>query len=163
MASTGGEVGVADRRTARLAVEILEEFGVRAKFLRSSAELADVADDHAHSTVGGAHNPAQSDVLVAVLTQIAHFVAILGKAEQREAALGVGEIGRADVEEANAVGEFDKRVYMGGDADILVGLFRGFVDREAGFAGQLDWDRIRCLSSGLRSSQCWHQGEYQSR
>ena len=44
-----------------------------------------------------------------------------------------GVCGRADIEEARAVGEFDDVVDVGGDADVFVEEFGGLVGGEAGF------------------------------
>ena len=58
MASRGSEIRIAHRHPVRLAVEVAQQFGVGFELFRASAELAYVADYHAHPAVHGSYGSA---------------------------------------------------------------------------------------------------------
>lgn len=84
-----------------------------------------MAENDAHPAVGGANDTAYVYILIAVVGKVADFSAVRRQAEDSEAALGIGEIGRAGVEKAGTVGEFDDVKDVGADANVFVGLLGG--------------------------------------
>jgi hypothetical protein len=63
-------------------------------------------------------------VLIAIAAEVADFATVNGEADYGKAALIIGQVGWADVQETRTVQEFDDVVNMGPDADILIELNR---------------------------------------
>ena len=126
------KVWIGDGRALLIGREAAGEQGIGLEFGRATVELADMAQDDAGAAVHGADDAADANVHVFVFAEFAYLVVIFPVADEGEAAEIVFGIGRADIEEAGAVGELDDVVDVGGDADFLVEVFGGLVGGDAG-------------------------------
>jgi hypothetical protein len=166
----GAEVGVADGEVVGGGVEIAKEAGVWAKFFGAALELAGMGEVDSHAAVHGPEGATELDVHTGEAAEVADFFAIGGEAEEDEAAAGVGDGGRADVEEAGAVCELDDLVDVGCDADVLIdgsGVDRGWLSGGVGRVitgagwvcdqccyGMAGWARSRFAGCGLGGVGC---------
>ena len=103
MVARGSEVGILDRGTRRFAVKVVEKARVGAEFRRSTIELANVAQNDTHASMGGEDHSAKVNLLISEAVQVAYRFAVGGGTKDGKAALLVGRTGRANVQEACAV------------------------------------------------------------
>jgi hypothetical protein len=152
------EIWVVDRHPVGLAIEVSEQARVRPELFRTSAELSHVTDHDAYAAVHGADCAAHFDVLVAIAAQVANIVAVCAEAEQGEAALLIGQVGGADIQEAGSIGQFydvvDVSAYAHVLVDILARLRGSLGDWDTGSAGMLALLRSR-RGSALRLRYWW--------
>jgi len=95
-------------------------------------ELASVTQDHSGATVHGLDDAANVNVGIAIFSKFANFGAVFTQGNDGEAALVIGCAGRADIEEARAIGEFGNFIHVSFDAHILIEQFRSVIDWDAG-------------------------------
>jgi hypothetical protein len=133
MASLRTKVGITDRRLVRFSAEAALQLRVGTEFWRTTFELASMAQKHSSASVHGLDNAAYVDIHIPIFAQLAHFRAIGIEADDSEGASIIDCAGRAEVEEASAIGQFDDVVDVGGDANIFVEEFGGVIGGAAGF------------------------------
>jgi len=132
-AALGAEIGIADGRAIFFGIETAGEQGVGFEAGRTAVELARMREDHAGAAMHGLNDAADLDLHVAVFVEFTDEVVIVPGADDGEAAVVVGGLGGADVEEAGAVGKLDYVIDMRRNANVFVEHFGGLVGGDAGF------------------------------
>lgn len=128
----GAKIGVIDGGATLVGRESAGESGIGPEFWRASIKLAGMAEDDAGAAVHGLDHAADLDIHVAIFKKIADQVAIFPQADDGEAAGVVGRLRGAYIQEARTIGKLNDVVDAGGDADILIEHFGGFIGGDAG-------------------------------
>jgi hypothetical protein len=113
------EIRIADRCLLGLTVETVQQPWIGFELFWSSPELPRVADHYSQTAMHPAQDTSKLYVLIAIAAKVADFASVNGKADYSKAALIVGQVGWADVQETRTVQEFDDIVHMGLYANIL--------------------------------------------
>lgn len=126
---------IADRGPSLFGVEAAGEQGIGFEAGRAAAELARMGQNHASAAVHGLDDATDLDIEVAIFAEFADVVAVFPGADDGEAAVVVGGLGRADVEETSAVGKLHHVIDMRRNTNVFVEHFGGLVGGDAGPGG----------------------------
>jgi hypothetical protein len=101
-----------DGRARVYGVEAAGELGVGFELGWAAAELTGMGENHGGATVYGLNYAADLNIKIAILAELAYLVVIIPGADDRETAVVVGDLRRADIEEASSIGKLHHVIDM---------------------------------------------------
>ena len=128
----GAEIWIVDGRAGVFGVAATGKLGVGVEAGRAAVELAGMGEDHSGAAVHGLDDASDLDVEIAIFAEFADLVVIFPWADDGEAAVVVGGLRRANVEESSAVGKLHDVIDMRRNANVFVEHFGGLIGGEAG-------------------------------